>query len=188
MSTKGEIKRYGDKPLHALLSEFGQIHKHDTFDQLNIGNLLKEAKREALNLITMIREKICRKIKGRACPDGRKGRRYINKSEVALPIIQLNSFIFSLMIDTGEGRDMITAGDVGAYILANMSDYVVVKITGKEVDIMCEMSKNMKIMWVLKAERECYIYASRRHYMGVFNRQYCDTTPSRTVYNRCTLR
>ena len=31
MSVSKGIKRHGDKALDALLSEFGQIHKHDTF-------------------------------------------------------------------------------------------------------------------------------------------------------------
>ena len=51
------IRRHEDEALRALLSEFGQIHKHDTFEALNIDNLSREVKREALNLITMIREK-----------------------------------------------------------------------------------------------------------------------------------
>lgn len=56
-------------------------------------------------------------------------------------MIRFESLTLSLMIDTREGRDVATADIVGAYLLVNMHDYVVVKIAGKEVDIICEMSK-----------------------------------------------
>ena len=141
VSVNEGIRRHGDEALHALLSEFGQIHKHDTFEPLDIDSISKEVKKEALNLITMIKEKRCGKIKARACADGRKQRRYIDKSEVASPTIQLESLILSLMIDAREGRDVAIADVVGAYLLAHMGDYVVVKITGKEVDIMCKVSE-----------------------------------------------
>ena len=98
-------------------------------------------KREALNLITMIKEKRSGTIKARACADGRKQRRYIAKEDVASPTIQLESLIVSLIIDAKEGRDVAIADVVGAYLLANMQDYVLIKLTGKTVDIMCGVDK-----------------------------------------------
>ena len=44
------------------------------------------------------------------------------------------------MIDAREGRDVAIADVVGAYLLAHMEDYVVVKIRGREVDILCQVS------------------------------------------------
>ena len=126
--------------MEALLSEFGQIHKYDTFDPQYMDKLPAEAKREALSLITMIKEKRDGKVKARACADGRKQRRYISKEDVASPTMRLESLILSLIIDAKEGRDVAIADVVGAYLLASMEDYVVVKITGREVDIMCEVS------------------------------------------------
>ena len=72
VSVNEGIRRHGDEALHILLSEFGQIHRHDTFEHLDISKLLAEVKKEALNLITMIREKRCGKIKSRACANGMK--------------------------------------------------------------------------------------------------------------------
>ena len=45
VSVNGDIRRHGDETLHALLAEFGQIHKYDTFEPLNIDNLLREVKK-----------------------------------------------------------------------------------------------------------------------------------------------
>ena len=36
VSVNEGVKRHGSEALHALLSEFGQIHKHDTFEPLDI--------------------------------------------------------------------------------------------------------------------------------------------------------
>ena len=93
-----------------------------------------------LNIITMIKEKRDGKIKARACADGRKQRRYIPKEEATSPTIQLESLIMSLIIDAKEGRDVAIANVVGAYLKANMLDYVIVKLTGKTVDVMYEVS------------------------------------------------
>ena len=55
-------ERHGEKALNALLSEFGQIHKHATAEQRN----------QVLQIINMIKEKRCGKVKTRACTDDRK--------------------------------------------------------------------------------------------------------------------
>ena len=79
-----------------------------------------EQKKAALPLITMIKEKRNGKIKGRACADGRKQRRYIAKEDVRSPTIQLESLILSIAIDAHERRDVATADVVRAFLLADM--------------------------------------------------------------------
>ena len=44
-----------------------------------------DVRKEALNLITMIKEKRDGRVKARACADGRKQRKYISKEEVSSP-------------------------------------------------------------------------------------------------------
>ena len=84
----------------------------------------------------MIKEKSNGKKKTRVYADGRKQSRYIPKELVTSPTIQLESLIVSLIIDAKEGRDVAIADVVGAYLKANMLDYVLVKITGKDADAM----------------------------------------------------
>ena len=55
VSVNEEIRRYGDESLHVFLSEFEQIHKHNTSETLCISNMSGEVKKEALHIITMIR-------------------------------------------------------------------------------------------------------------------------------------
>ena len=79
-----------------------------------------------MNLITKIKKKLCGKIKGRACADGRKQRAYIKKEDVTSPTVQLEAFILSLFIDIFEGRDVATADVTGAFLLSKIKDFVIV--------------------------------------------------------------
>ena len=131
-----------------------------------------DVRKEALNLITMIKEKRDGRVKARACADGRKQRKYISKEEVSSPTMQLESLILSLIIDAKEGRDVATADVVGAYLLANMKDYVLVKLTGKSVDIMCGVSAEYeKYVGIENGKRVLYLRL-KRHCMGVCNQPY----------------
>ena len=47
------------------------------------------------------------------------------------------SLIMSLFIDAREGRDVATADVVGVYLLANMNDYVLLRLTGDTINMMC---------------------------------------------------
>jgi hypothetical protein len=46
-----------------------------------------------------------------------------------------------MMMDAHEGRNFATANITGAYLTAKMDDFVVVKFTGKLVDIMFTMNR-----------------------------------------------
>jgi len=144
VSVKEGIKRFGESAINAVLAEFGQLNDQKIFDPKFAHELSGKQKREALNLITLVKEKRCGKIKGRACADGRKQRRYIRKEDVASPTIQLESLLLSLMIDAFEKRDVATADVVGAYLIANMEDFVLVKLTGDSVDLMCKVDESYK--------------------------------------------
>lgn len=86
----------------------------------------------------MVKQKRCGKIKGRACADGRKQRKYITKEQSTSPTMHLESLLLSLLIDAFEKRNVATADITGAYLLAKMKDFVLVKIRGEAVDIICK--------------------------------------------------
>ena len=51
----------------------------------------------------------------------------------------------SLLIDAKENRDVEISNVVGAYFLAEMKDHVIVKLTGKDVGVMCTANEKYKI-------------------------------------------
>ena len=127
------------KAMDALLAEYSQLDKQDVFDPQRIEDVSHGEKVEALHLITMAKKRDG-VIKANACVDGRKQRRYISKEEVASPTIQLESLIISLLIDAREGRDVATSDVVEAYLLANMKDYVLLRLTGDTVNMTCQIN------------------------------------------------
>ena len=78
-----------------------------------------------------------------------------------------------------EGRDVAIADVMGAYMLATMNDYVLIKLTGKPVDIMCGISKEYRKYVVLESGRRVLYLRFKRLFRGVCNRQYYGTTHSR---------
>ena len=61
----------------------------NTFGIVCPEDLTPKQKRDALCAITLIKDKRPRKIKGRACADGRAQRAYIKKEEAAAPTVSM---------------------------------------------------------------------------------------------------
>lgn len=138
VSVKEGIRRFGSKAIDAVLSEYAQLKDKNVFKPRFANDLTSQQQKDALNLITVVKEKRCGKIKGRAVADGRKQRKYIGKEESTSPTIHLQSLLLSLMIDAVEKRDVGTADIAGAYLLADMKGFVLVKLTGESVEVMCK--------------------------------------------------
>ena len=139
VSVSEGIKRHSDKAVAAVLTEFSQFNDKQVFEPCDAKQLTKPSKREALSLITMIKQKRDGKIQGCAFADGHKQHRYIKRDEVSSPTVQLESLMITLLVDAHERRNVATADILGAYLLADMDDYTIVKISGSTADIMCEV-------------------------------------------------
>lgn len=72
--------------------------------------------------------------------------------------------MLSLMIDAIEGRDVATTDIVGAYLLADMDEYILIKLNGNVVDIMCKQTANMSFSSRSKMGRKFCTYGCERCY------------------------
>ena len=144
MSAKAGIRKHGEEAVSAILKEFGQLENMKTFKPRHKHSLTKEQIAMAMRIITIIKEKRCGDLKGRSCVDGRPQRAYISKEEAASPTTALESLLITLLIDAWERRDVATADVVGAYLNAYMRDFVIVKLVGDEVDIICKLNPEYK--------------------------------------------
>ena len=96
VSVEGGIRRFGNKAVEARHCQSIRSSMTNRFLERDLQmNLPRNRKIKALNLITMVKQKRCGKIKGRACADGRKERRYITKEESTSPTIHLESLMLS---------------------------------------------------------------------------------------------
>ena len=90
--------------------------------------------------ITVIKEKRCGPIKERTVADGRCQRNYISKEDGSSPTVGTESLFLSLVIDAHEGRYVVTADAIGAFLLANMEEFTVVKIDGPMVSYLVRVN------------------------------------------------
>ena len=96
-----------------------------------------------MEAVTVVKQKRCGKIKGRACADGSKQRRYLKEFEsVASPTLSLDGLIGSTMIDVYEGRDVATCDVPGAFLHPDLppGKRLFLCLRGQMVDIMCKMN------------------------------------------------
>jgi hypothetical protein len=158
MTASAGIKKHGDKAVEALFAEFCQLDEKSVFEPVDAEKLSSDQKRAALRAINLIKEKRCGKLKGRTCADGRSQRGQYTKEQTASPTISTDALMLSLMIDAFEGRDVATADVVGAYLLADMDEFVLIKLTGDAVDIMCKANPEYeKFVTIENGKRVLYL-------------------------------
>ena len=138
---------------------------------VDASTLTFDEKRKVMPAINLMKEKWNGVIKGRTCADGSGQRKYLKQDEsVASPTASLESLFVSLLIDAYEGRDVGTYDVPGAYLHAKLlprenNERILMKLTGKFVDIMCgvnpEHSKNVVIV---KGKKVLYLEILRALY------------------------
>jgi len=69
---KERIRRYGKLAIKAVLKEYAQLDNKRIFRPTKASTLTVSQKRNALNLLTIVKFKRNETVKGRACADGRK--------------------------------------------------------------------------------------------------------------------
>ena len=62
------------------------------------------------------------------------------KSETSSPTVSSDAIMLTLIVDAMEGRDVATADVAGAYLNAKMDDYVLMRLEGEDVSLMCDVN------------------------------------------------
>ncbi|KAG7347353.1 reverse transcriptase RNA-dependent DNA polymerase [Nitzschia inconspicua] len=140
MTASAGIKKHGQAAVDALFREFAQLDDKTVFEVLDSRTLTREQRRAALRAVNLIKEKRDGSIKGRSCADGRPQKALYPKEATTSPTISIDALLVSLMIDAKEQRDVAMADVEGAFLHAWMDDFVLMKITGQSVDIMCSVN------------------------------------------------
>lgn len=154
VSLKDEANRHGARIMYAIFEENTQLDDKTIFNSQYINRLSKKAK----YLLTMVKEKRDGKIKGRICTDSMKEQKYIANENVASHSVQLESLVLVLLIDAHDGKDVATVDVMGVYLLANMKDFVLVKLTRGAVDILCEVNKRyLPFVTIVKCTKVLYM-------------------------------
>lgn len=141
MSKKKGLKKHRKAGKEALLQEFTQLEDLLVFEALDPKTTLTDAqKRGALQAIKLLsKEKPDGQLKGRTVADGRPQQSMYNKSETASPTVSTDALMLLIIVDAHE-RDVATADAAGAYLKADLDNFVVMKFMGVSINIMSRMN------------------------------------------------
>ena len=143
MSMKQGIKMFGEKGVAAVKSEMQQLHTRKVMTAKKPTELTPAQKREALAYLMFLKRKRCGKVKGRGCADGRKQRLYTAKEDASSPTVSTEAVFITAVIDALEGRDVAVVDVPGAFMQADMDEEVYVRFTGKMVELLLEIDRDM---------------------------------------------
>ena len=165
MSAKAGIKKHGKAAEAAMMKEFAQLENLNVYQAIDPKALTPQQKKEALRAINLIKEKRDGRLKGRTVADGRPQRNLYDKSETASPTVSSDALMLSIIVDAHENRDVATADVAGAYLKADMHDFVIMKFTGASVDLLCETNpKHLPFVTVENGIKVLYVKLSKAMY------------------------
>lgn len=91
--------------------------------------------------------------------DGSAQQAYYSKDDTPSPTVSTGALMLSLLVDAHEKCDIATADVEGAYPHADMKDFIILKLVGNPVNIMCRINPNIRAMWSWKVDRKYYTYS-----------------------------
>ena len=137
MSARAGIKKHRQSARDALTAEFTQLDNKGAYKPIHAADLTEAQQTSTLRIINLIKEKRNGRLKGRSVADGRPQRELYTKDETSSPTATPESVLLTAMIDAVEDRHVAVADITGAYLNADMDDFVLIRLLGDDVDMMC---------------------------------------------------
>ena len=138
MTARAGIKKHGQAARDALTAEFAQLDYKGAYEPVHAADLTEPQRRGALRIINLIKEKRDGHLKGRSVADGRSQRAFYTKEETSSPTATPESVLLTALIDAVEDRHVVVTDVTGAYLNADMEDFVLIRLSGEDVDMMCD--------------------------------------------------
>ena len=142
------LKVFGEKGKKAALKELKQLHDRVCFTPIAVKDMDPIERKRAQEALLLLTEKRDGTIKGRAVYNGKKTRDWLSKEDTASPTVTLESSFVTGVIDAHENRNVMCADIPNAFIQTPMpwkerGERVMMKITGRLVDMMVEMDPDV---------------------------------------------
>ena len=135
------IRKHGQVMIDALFKEFAQSHNSEVFEEILESDLSQEQRRNALASINLIKEKRGGGIEGQSVADGRKQKSFYNKDYITSPTVSTDALLMTLMIDVWEKLAVGLTYVPGAYLQADMGDFVILRMVGASVGVLYEVNE-----------------------------------------------
>jgi hypothetical protein len=138
---KPGLQKFGERGAKAAVSELTQLHIiMDTWTVMDLEQLIKEYKARALSTLLFIKEKRCRKIKGRACINGAPQRAYIPKEDAASPTVSTEPVYITSAIATSERRHVRYYNVPSTFVNMDVDKNVLIVLKGELAEMMAHIA------------------------------------------------
>ena len=104
-SRKKELKKSSTKGREAALKEMTQLHRHVTFEPIDVNALSKTEHKRSIESLMLLVEKRDGTTKGRTIANSSTQSSYMPKEEASSPVVAVESLLTSRVIDTKEKQD-----------------------------------------------------------------------------------
>ena len=98
----------------------------------------KQDRRSALRTVQLIKEKKDGKIKGQACVNGSRQRLYTAEEDASSPTVSTEALLITGAIDAAEERFIATCVITGAFLKAEIDDFVLIVLHENEIDALVQ--------------------------------------------------
>ena len=143
----------------AVLKELKQLHDRVFMDLNNAYEMTKCQKKAALQYLIFLKKKICRKIKGKGCADGRNQRKYLIKYDTSAPIISTEALFLIFLIDEMEYQEVSTVDITREFMQEDMEvETVNIKMEGKMVKIMTKLDPKLYCKYITTEKGRPVLY------------------------------
>ncbi len=137
---KPGLRKFGECGATAAISKLTQLHVMDTWTVMNPTKLTRDDKTRALLSLLFLKEKRCRKIKGRACVNRAPQRGYIPKEDAASPTVSPESMFITSAIAAREKRHVRCNDVPSAFVNMDVDENVLMVLKGELAEMMVHIA------------------------------------------------
>ena len=106
-----------------------------------------------------IKQKICGKIKGRECADGRNQRKYLTKDETTVPNVASVALFLTCLINSMYHWEVSAVEIPGSSMQADMEDKTVhMKLERKMADLLTKLDPKLYCKYITTEKRRPVLY------------------------------
>ena len=174
MSAKKGIKQFGDRAIAAMVKEFTQLDQgafpgKPVVSPVDIDSITPQEMKMAMEAVSLIKEKRNGVLKGRACANRSRQKRFLRSDEsIASPTVSVEALLGTFVIDAYEGREIGSFDIPGAYLHAEMEhgeNRVLLRLRDEFVDMMCMANKKyLPYVRIINGHKVLYLKVLRAIY------------------------
>ncbi len=112
------------------MKELTQFHTLKVFCPMDPKSLTREDRRKTLTSLMFLTKKRTGEVNARQCANSSVQRNYIAKEEATAPAVTTKAIFIQSMVFAHEGHDVATCNIPGAFLQADNSDFVLMRLDG----------------------------------------------------------